>query len=97
MTSRRAGLRSDEPGASDVEVGVDVALVGSAVEVRGDEVRGDVVPDVAVDDAADVPVGCAVDDRGDWAAAPGATSAIAIIKDNEAAMIRFTGPHTTHP
>lgn len=94
MTSRRAGLRSDEPGASDVEVvvedvvlvgaGVDVVLVGSVVEVRGD-----VVPDDAVDGA--------VEDRGDWAAAPGATSAVAIIKDNEAAMIRFTGPHTTHP
>ena len=47
------------------------------------------MPDDAVDGA--------VEDRGDWAAAPGATSAIAIIKDNEAAMIRFTGPHTTHP
>ena len=94
MTSRRAGLRSDEPGASDVEVvvedvvlvgaGVDVVLVGSVVEARGD-----VVPDAAVDGA--------VEDRGDWAAAPGATKALAIIKDNEAAMIRFTGPHTTHP
>ena len=94
MTSRRVGLRSDEPGASDVEVvvedvvlvgaGVDVVLVGSVVEVRGD-----VVSDDAVDGA--------VEDRGDWAAAPGATKALAIIKDNEAAMIRFTGPHTTHP
>ena len=43
MTSRRAGLRSDEPGATDVEVvvedvvlvgaGVDVVLVGPVVEV----------------------------------------------------------------
>lgn len=94
MTSRRAGLRSDEPGASYVEVvvedvvlvgaGVDVVLVGSVVEVRGD-----VVPDNAVDGA--------VEGRCDWAAAPGATKALATIKDNEAAMIRFTGPHTTHP
>ncbi|MGV3114899.1 hypothetical protein ACEE18_09860 [Corynebacterium freneyi] len=94
MTSRRAGLRSDEPGAPDVVVlvedvvlvgaGVDVVLVGPVVEARGD-----VVPDDAVDGA--------VEDRGDWAAAPGATSAVAIIKDSEAAMIRFTGPHTTHP
>lgn len=97
MTSRRAGLRSDEPGASDVEVvvedvvlagvGVDVVLVGSVVEIRGD-----VVPDDAVD-----AVDGAVEDRGDWAAAPGATKALAIIKVKEAAMIRFTGPHTTHP
>ena len=94
MTSRRAGLRSDEPGASDVVVlvedvvlvgaGVDVVLVGPVVEVRGD-----VVPDDAVDGA--------VEDRDDWAAAPGATKALAIIKVKEAAMIRFTGPHTTHP
>lgn len=110
MMSRRAGLRAEELVGSEVSVvlcdaDVPVAFVedfsGDFAFDDSDE-RSDFEERSGEFFGADLPVvvevvlfDWATGSRVAWAAAPGARNAVAIIKHNEAAMIRFTGPH--HP